>query len=242
LDYTLIQYGGGDIIKGGIRIYEASPTVEHNIIRYNNHGIYVSKGFPTIRNNDIIGNTDYGVFNYSTTTIDAANNWWGHASEPSGVGPGSGDPISDYVDYTPWLEAPANPSSDTNPPATITDLTASAGSQPGTVNLSWSATGDDSSVGTASAYIVRYANSIINSETAWGSAMDVPGEPTPGEPGSAENMVVSGLNSGTTYYFAVRTQDEIPNLSGLSNSPSASPIGSDPGTTSRLTYLPLILR
>ena len=242
LDYTLIQYGGAGNLKGGIRIYEASPTIEHNLIRYNNHGIHITSGTPTIRQNDITGNTDYGVFNYSTTTIDAANNWWGHASGPSGVGPGSGDAVGEHVNYTPWLEAPANPSSNTNPPSSITDLKASAGSEPGTVNLSWSAPGDDGGVGTASAYIVRYANSIINSETAWGSAMDVSGEPTPSESGSAENMIVSGLNPGATYYFALRSQDEVPNLSGISNSPSASPNGGDPGTASTLTYLPFVLR
>ena len=240
LDYALIQYGGGDS-NGGVYI-DSSPTIDHNIIRYNNYGLYVNFGSPTVRDNDITGNTNYGVYNRRTTTIDAADNWWGDASGPSGVGPGSGDPVSDYVVYTPWLEAPANPSSDTNPPATITDLTASASSQPGTVNLSWSAPGDDWGVGTASAYIVRYATSSINSETAWDSAMDVSGEPTPSVSGSAENMVVSGLNPGATYYFAIRSQDEVPNLSGLSNSPSASPNGGDPGTPSTLTYLPCILR
>ena len=240
LDYTLIQYGGKDF--GGVFIDNCSPTLDHNIIRYNNNGINVGSGSPIIRNNDITGTTNYGVYNHSNTTIDAVNNWWGHASGPSGVGPGSGDAVGEHVNYTPWLEAPANPSSDTNPPSSITDLKASAGSEPGTVNLSWSAPGDDGGVGTASAYIVRYANSIINSETAWGSAMDVSGEPTPSESGSAENMVVSGLNPGTTYYFAVRSQDEVPNLSGISNSPSATPLGGDPGTASTLTYLPYVLR
>jgi hypothetical protein len=38
-------------------------------------------------------------------TLDAEHNWWGDASGPSGQGPGTGDPVSSNVDYTPWLGA-----------------------------------------------------------------------------------------------------------------------------------------
>ena len=40
-------------------------------------------------------------------------------------------------------------------------------------------------------------------------------------------MVVSGLNASTTYYFAIKTSDEVPNTSAISNSPS--------GTTTAVT-------
>jgi hypothetical protein len=33
-------------------------------------------------------------------------NWWGAANGPSGVGPGDGDMVSEYVIYTPWLVEP----------------------------------------------------------------------------------------------------------------------------------------
>jgi len=112
--------------------------------------------------------------------------------------------------------------SDTTPPAAITDLTASIGSTAGTVNLRWTAPGDDGNIGTASSYIVRYADSAIGSELGWAAATDVDGEPTPQVAGSSESMTVSGLTPGQTYYFAIRTQDEVPNLSGLSNSPGAA--------------------
>lgn len=39
--------------------------------------------------------------------------------------------------------------------------------------------------------------------------------------GNSESFIVSGLIPGQTYYFAIKTQDEIPNTSGLSNSPNA---------------------
>ena len=35
--------------------------------------------------------------------INAKYNWWGDAGGPSGVGPGAGDAVSDYVTYEPWF-------------------------------------------------------------------------------------------------------------------------------------------
>ncbi len=42
----------------------------------------------------------------SETTIYATQNWWGDVSGPSGSGSGSGDAVSDYVDYEPWSFTP----------------------------------------------------------------------------------------------------------------------------------------
>jgi hypothetical protein len=53
--------------------------------------------------NNIVGNTVYGVQNYEEDNdVDATGNWWGNASGPSGVGPGTGDAVSAYVAYEPW--------------------------------------------------------------------------------------------------------------------------------------------
>jgi len=41
--------------------------------------------------------------NTAGTSLDAENNWWGNASGPSNVGPGTGAMVSANVDYTPWL-------------------------------------------------------------------------------------------------------------------------------------------
>jgi hypothetical protein len=38
--------------------------------------------------------------------VNATNNWWGDATGPSGAGPGSGDKVSQYVDFKPWLTQP----------------------------------------------------------------------------------------------------------------------------------------
>ncbi len=124
------------------------------------------------------------------------------------------------------------------PPAAITDLAAVTGSTPGTVDLTWTAPGDDGTSGTASAYVVRYADSAIVSEADWAAATDVDSEPTPQAAGSSESMTVSGLAPGQTYYFMVRAEDEVPNLSGLGNSPSA--VAGAPTATADLALEPPI--
>jgi len=58
---------------------------------------------PVLFCNNICGNT-YGVSNFDPDiTVDADSNWWGDPSGPGGVGPGSGDEVSLFVNFTPWL-------------------------------------------------------------------------------------------------------------------------------------------
>ena len=110
---------------------------------------------------------------------------------------------------------------DVVPPAAVSDLSAVTGSGAGTVELAWTAPGDDGDVGTASVYVIRHNASQIT-DANWGSSTNVTGEPAPGPAGSAESMTVSGLNPGQSYYFAIKTRDEVPNTSAISNSPSAA--------------------
>ena len=124
---------------------------------------------------------------------------------------------SHYIDLDAFIVT--SPESD--PPAAVT-LNAITGSNTGEVDLNWVAPGDDGDTGTAAEYILRYANTAIDSEAAWDSAMDVIGEPVPQLAGTAEAMTLSGLVPGQTYFFALRTLDESANLSDLSNSPSAA--------------------
>ncbi|HUW81451.1 MAG TPA: Calx-beta domain-containing protein, partial [Phycisphaerae bacterium] len=110
---------------------------------------------------------------------------------------------------------------DVTAPAAITDLfAASAVSPSAAVDLSWTAPGDDGSTGTAASYDIRYSTSSID-EGNWASATEVTGEPAPQAGGSAESFTITGLTIGTTYYFAIKTSDEVPNESGLSNVASA---------------------
>jgi len=60
----------------------------------------------SIHGNNIVGNTDLGLYYDDSTDVNATNNWWGDASGPTHAGNpgGSGDEIdSDYVEYDPWL-------------------------------------------------------------------------------------------------------------------------------------------
>jgi chitodextrinase len=84
------------------------------------------------------------------------------------------------------------------------------------VNLSWTASGDDSLTGTATQYDLRYATSAITAAN-FSSATQVTGEPTPGAPGAAESFTVTGLQPATTYWFAIKTADDAGNWSLLSN-------------------------
>jgi len=56
------------------------------------------------RHNDIVGNR-WGVIT-TNPEVDAILNWWGDASGPDDVGPGTGDSISVNVLFCPWLMMP----------------------------------------------------------------------------------------------------------------------------------------
>ncbi len=110
------------------------------------------------------------------------------------------------------------PTEDTISPDAVTDLALSNPSG-SAMTVSWTAPGDDESAGTASSYDLRYSTSAIT-DANWSTATQVSGEPAPSAAGSGESMTVSGLTEDTTYYFALKTSDEAPNESGLSNVPS----------------------
>ena len=106
-------------------------------------------------------------------------------------------------------------------PAKITDLHAETGSSSGAADLSWTAPGDDGLTGDpASAYVIKYNKSAITSAN-WSASTTVVDIPAPSPAGSAASLTVYGLKPGDTYYFAIKTLDEIPNVSAVSNSPSA---------------------
>jgi PKD repeat protein len=96
------------------------------------------------------------------------------------------------------------------------DILRSGGSPQTSVTLSWTAVGDDDSIGTASIYDMRYATSLLSEEN-WALATQVSGEPLPQVAGEQETLTVAGLTPGTTYYFALKVADEVPNWSGMSN-------------------------
>ena len=87
---------------------------------------------------------------------------------------------------------------------------------PTSVTLSWTTPGDDSVSGTASQFDLRYSTSSITASN-FGSATRWSGMPTPAGPGTRQTVTVTGLTPNTRYYFAIKTGDEVPNWSGISN-------------------------
>ncbi|MFH1680602.1 MAG: MBL fold metallo-hydrolase [Candidatus Eisenbacteria bacterium] len=116
------------------------------------------------------------------------------------------------------------------PPGTITDLGAAPGEYNGSALLTWTATGDDGSSGTASRYIARYASSPITAAN-WGAATDLSGEPAPQASGTPEGWLARGLPAGETVYLAIRAEDEANQLGGVSNSPSVVVTDAQPKLT-----------
>jgi len=84
------------------------------------------------------------------------------------------------------------------------------------VTLSWTTPGDDSLSGIASQFDLRFSTSPITNGN-FASATRFLGTPTPGPSGSHQTVTVTGLSPSTTYYFAIKTGDEVPNWSGISN-------------------------
>ncbi len=116
---------------------------------------------------------------------------------------------------------------DTSSPAAVTDLTAEVIS-PDTVRLAWTAPGDDGTDGTAALYIVRLSAGEMIME--FDTASDVSGEPSPSAAGTPESFDIPGLSFDTTYIFALKTEDEVPNLSSVSNTARATTGPSGGGT------------
>lgn len=130
------SYYNGGLWGGGIRIYNgsnpsivkciisdnqgsgigccllSSPTIDSCTIAHNTwHGFWcqadTAPSHPVISECNIFDNDLYGVMNSQPAdTVDARNNWWGDPSGPGGVGPGTGDEVSDNVLYDPWKTQP----------------------------------------------------------------------------------------------------------------------------------------
>lgn len=105
-------------ISEGIYVNSGSPEIRDNIIGGNDsNGIHMINGsLPVITGNTFNSNGNYGIYNSdSLIIVMAENNSWGDPSGPydpsddTATGGlynpgGSGDRVSDNVDYLPWLD------------------------------------------------------------------------------------------------------------------------------------------
>ncbi len=116
---------------------------------------------------------------------------------------------------------------DTQPPANTTTLAAVQGPYRGTIDVSWIAPGDDGTTvfNGNGLYDLRVASYPISSQPLFDSATVYALLKPVAQPGAIESLTVTGLSVGTTYYFALRTRDKVPNYSAISNTAGAFPRG-----------------
>ncbi|MBN1622311.1 MAG: discoidin domain-containing protein [Endomicrobiales bacterium] len=102
-------------------------------------------------------------------------------------------------------------------PAVITDLAAETGSGEGQIRLDWTSPGDDGSSGEilGGSYNIRYStyptfSSYLNINLS-----------TSCSPGEAHSHILTGLDGGVTFYFKIRTEDDMGLWSGLSEPATA---------------------
>jgi|GEM_PF-1833182 hypothetical protein len=104
-DATGISFSGAD----------ANITVTKNIItggargiRVEDAGYYGPSGGNsniTVNKNSLASDSTYGLGNTDAaiSNLDGTCNWWGAASGPGPVGPGSGSPVTANVNFATWL-------------------------------------------------------------------------------------------------------------------------------------------
>ena len=104
---------------------------------------------------------------------------------------------------------------DTQAPAAVTDLTAQPASST-SATIYWTTPGDDGSTGTATSYDLRMSTSPITNDN-FAQATAVTNTPTPTAAGNTQQVTISSLTAGTTYYFALKATDKAAHVSELSN-------------------------
>ncbi len=105
---------------------------------------------------------------------------------------------------------------DETAPAAIINLVATPGAGYDRIDLSWTAPGDDGWGGMATKYTIKYATYNITVDN-FDSVTDVKERNVTVSGGNPDSETITGLASDTLYYFAIKTEDEIPNVSGISN-------------------------
>lgn len=90
------------------------------------------------------------------------------------------------------------------------------------ITLTWTASGDDVNQGIASSYDIRYLTEGSLNNLNWDEAIAVTSVKTPNPAGQAETVVIEGLETGTSYSFAIKVADEAGNWSAISSSLSVT--------------------
>jgi hypothetical protein len=157
---------------------------------------------------DQLVSNDQSGTSYDPGTLDYSSHYYWKIEAKDEHGATNPGPVWDFTTRS-------GSSGDTTAPTAVVNLAVSQVTTD-SVSLTWKAPGDDGNIGTATLYDIRYSASQIT-QANWASATQVSGETSPKPAGSSETFTVTGLQAGKTYYFAIKTADEIPNWSALSN-------------------------
>jgi hypothetical protein len=101
-------------------------------------------------------------------------------------------------------------------------IVSGAPARAGSVILAWTAPGEDSVTGVATRYDLRFSTQPITAAN-FPQATPAASVCAPGAPGTRQSIGIDHLQTGTTYYFAIKTQDAAGNWSLMSNLVSRSP-------------------
>jgi hypothetical protein len=186
---------GDDEHEGTAALYDiryASEEVTENNwdSAFRASGVPAPSSAGSVEELELTGLTSEMIYWFGIKTSDEMENWSGLSNVPSAAPDGV-------------------------PPADIIDLEVFS-MTPTSITLRWTAPGDDGYDGLASGYDLRYATESITPDS-WDAATPVDGIVPPGPSGSTEMQGIDGLMSETLYYCAIKTADEIPNWSALSN-------------------------
>ncbi|TBR21280.1 T9SS type A sorting domain-containing protein [bacterium] len=110
---------------------------------------------------------------------------------------------------------------DATAPAAVTNLSALTGPSPGTLQLSWTAPGDDGALGNVllGTYRIHYSTDPAAAFST--SAAQVAFSTSGVSPGLRQGRLVTGLTAGATYHVRVFLADDAGNWSSLSNGATA---------------------
>lgn len=88
------------------------------------------------------------------------------------------------------------------------------------LTLTWTSPQPIAGCGEATVYDIRYSLSPITTKAEWDAATRLANPPHPKPSGTPETLIVIGLRTCTTYYFAIKAADRCGNWTSLSNSPN----------------------
>lgn len=127
-------------------------------------------------------------------------------------------------------ESPQEPVLDETPPGSVANLQV-IDVTPTSATLRWTAAGDDSTVGRATAYDLRYSRVPLRTAEAWADATPFSAVEKPSPSGSSDEATVTGLIPEGLYHFGIVAVDEAGNSSDRRLTFAETPIDVIPDPT-----------